>query len=475
MKLHRCSHPSMSRRWSRRIAVTTGVLLLFTLGAGAPTGGAGARGPHSIIFDPAAEPSWTHQFHGPGDSSDAAMDVAMAKGGVTYVAGYIATAPDVDASLMKLEDGVPAWPAPKTYDSPYHGFDMALKMALGPGNTIYTAGPSVGANGMADILVLKWSASGAVQWARRYDGPAHGIDSADAVGVDSAGNVTIAGYSLGATITDWVVMSWSAAGAKRWAWRYDGAAHGHDEPGDLVVAADGSVYVTGMTAAVSVVQSLTVRFSKAGVLLWKKAYAGPESAGAETHAVAARPGGGVFVCGSSESATTARDGLVLAYTPAGVRDVFAADTGPGGATSQKFLDLAVTSTGHVVAVGSSTIGPNEDCHFATYTKDGAIAGQITLHGPSGNDLLTAVATDAYGGFYVTGRYFTQPNKTAVFTARGSVLAAGGGWSSLWAPVFVSEDNDSNAIAVRGMTACVVGQCNEGAASDDDQLVLGYVY
>ena len=206
--------PPETRRLGPRIAVAVGIMLLFALGAGAPAWGAGAKGPHRDIFDFTATPSWTQELHGSGTSSDVALDVAMAKGGVTYVAGIIGTAANDAASLMKLKDGVPVWPAPKTYSSPYHGIDAALKIALGPGNSIYTAGLSTGANGAFDILVLKWSASGAVQWARRYDGPAHGMDIAMAVGVDSAGNVTVAGSSQGAA-TDWAVVSWSSTGAKR--------------------------------------------------------------------------------------------------------------------------------------------------------------------------------------------------------------------------------------------------------------------
>ena len=117
----------------------------------------------------------------------------MTKGGVTYVSGHVGDGAGSDASLMKLVYGVPAWPAPKTYDSPYHSLDIATCIALGPGNAVYTAGMSIGANGMFDMLLLKWSAAGGVQWARRYDGPAHGQDQATEVVVDSAGNVTVCG------------------------------------------------------------------------------------------------------------------------------------------------------------------------------------------------------------------------------------------------------------------------------------------
>ena len=217
-----------------------------------------------------------------------------------------------------------------------------------------------------------------------------------------------------------------------------------------------------------------MRLSKAGALLWKKIYAGPDGLGAETGAATLRPGGGVIVCGATQSTATGIDGLVMSYTPAGTRKVFALDTGPGGATTQEFADLAVASTGQVVAVGSSMAGGNEDCHLATYSKDGTILGKVTVPG-AWDDYWTAVATDAYGGFYVTGRYHTAINKSAVFTARGSVLTGGGGWWSLWAPAFVSENNSPSAIAVRGMTACVVGRCADGGGGGEDQLVLGYVY
>jgi hypothetical protein len=470
-----CSHPLMGRRWGLRVATIAFVLLLFALSAGGPVWGNGAKAPHNVIFDPAAEASWTLEYHGPGDSPDGAMDVAMAANGVTYIAGGIGNATgDIDTSLLKLVDGVPAWPAPKTYDNPDPGFDGAMKMALGPGNTIYTAGMCTGTNGLVDILVLKWSANGAVQWARRYDGPGHGHDQVTAVGVDAAGNVTVSGASLSATTVDWVVVSWSASGARRWTSRYAAGPGQQIVPLDLVVAADGSIYATGRTSATSSEQALTVRYSAAGKTLWKKTYAGPEGLGASTRSMVARPGGGVYVCGNTTSAATGLDGLVMSYTPKGMRDVFALDTGPGGASEQRLKDLTVTSTGQVVAAGSSTSAGNSDCHAVTYSTDGTIAGKLTWPG-AWYDEFVAVASDAFGGFYVTGTYRTAVDKAALLTQRGSVLNNGGGWSSLWAPTFVSVNNSAEAIAVRGSTAIVVGRCMNGVAQGDDQLMLGFVY
>ncbi|HET6496216.1 MAG TPA: hypothetical protein VFH61_12730, partial [Thermoleophilia bacterium] len=337
------SRPHQGRRWSLHSAVTLGVLLLFALGAAAPAWGAGAKDPQKVIFDPYATPSWVRTFHGPGASHDAAEDVAMAKGGVTYVAGTIGDGFGSRASLMKMVDGVPSWAAPKTYVGPNGGANTAEKMALGPGNTIYTAGVSTGSNGMPDILVIKWSSSGAVKWAKRYDGPSHGADRSTAIVVDSRGNVTIGGYSANSSGADWVVVSWSSSGAKRWTSRYSASALHEIVPLGLVVAGDRSVYASGVSAVTGSVAAMTVKYSRSGKKLWKKTYKGPAGLGALTFAAVARPGGGVYVCGMAISATTSSDGLVMSYTSKGTRRVFALDTGPGGTSEQSLRDLAVTS------------------------------------------------------------------------------------------------------------------------------------
>jgi hypothetical protein len=472
MKLATNARPPRRRRWTLRVAVIAGVLLLFSLGA-APAGAAGAKSPQKIIFDVGATPSWTQTFHGPSATHDTAEDVVMAAGGVTYVTGTIGGA-NPNLSLAKLVNGVPAWPAPKVYDSPYHGVDEGMAIALGSGNTIYTAGESVGANGMPDILVVKWSSSGAVKWAKRYDGPTHGVDQTSAVVVDSAGNVTVAGYLVDATGQDWVVVSWSSAGVRRWTSRLDPGAGNFMVPLSLVVADNRSVYATGTSVSGSTVAAVTARYSSAGSLLWKKTYNGPAGLGAATRESVARPGGGVYVSGYAPSVATALDGLVMSYTAGGTRDVFALDTGSGGNSEQGYNDLAVTSTNRVVAVGWNTAGANKDCRAVSYTVDGTIAGGVTLPG-AWSDEFEAVATDTFGGFYAVGTYHTAINKTAILTTRGSVLTGGGGFLSLWAPAFISTDNTPNAVAVRGSTAIVVGEASEGAAQGVDQIVLGYVY
>ena len=475
MRLVPSSDRREPRRRTLRVAIAAGVFVLFALGAAGPAWAAGAKSPHRLIFDPAAEPSWLREFHSAGAFNEGAEAVVMAPGGVTYVAGtMLGPSGNQDASLMKLVDGDPAWPSPKLYDGPNHGGDSADAIALGPGGTVYTAGSATGSNGMPDLCVVKWSSSGAVLWAKRYDGPDHSMEAAESVVVDSAGNVTVGGMTVVVGGMDWVVVSWSSSGARRWVSRYTADGPHQVVPMSLVVAGDRSVYACGISAGPPDVASMVVKYSPSGKTLWKKVYRGPAGLGAYSFSAVARPGGGVYVGGSALSAATGTDGLVMGYTAKGARDVFALATGPGGASEQRFADIALTSTKQVVAVGSNTGGVSQDCYAVTYTADGTIAGQVTLPG-AWNDEFVAVATDGFGGFYATGTYHTLVNKTAIVTARGSVLTGGGGFIGLWAPAFISADNEPRDIAVRGSTACVVGWCNEGVLHGMDQFVLGFVY
>jgi hypothetical protein len=474
MSATRFRHGLVGRRRRGAFALVLGVLLLPALCAAASAPALGGT-PRGIIFDLTATPSWMWEFHSAGNGSDMADDVAFTASGAAYVSGSLSNdAGNRDASLMKLVDGAPAWSAPKTYDSPSHKDDSAGALALGPGGVVYTAGPSVGANGLPDMLLLKWSASGAILWARRYDGPSHAVDVPTAIGVDTAGNVTVAGVTVDAGTEDWVVANWSPSGTRRWTSRLTSGDPHETVPMSVVIAADGSVYATGTDAHATGASALTIRYSRSGTVLWKKTYSGPAGLGAATRSSVASPQGGVDVCGLSRGTATGADGLVMSYTPQGARHVFALDTGAGGNTDQSFNDLTLTSTGEVVAVGFTTTGGVDDCRAVSFSVDGTIAGQVTLPGTWDDEFL-AVAADAFGGFYATGYYHTAVNKVALLTTRGSVLTGGGGFASLWAPAFVSLDNEPSAIAVHGSTAMVVGGCSEGALHGLDQVVLGYTY
>lgn len=462
--------------WSqrRRVRLLTVLLLLgglaLVLLVAPAAASAGAR---QIITDPAATPSWVGTISGSGAGSDGADDVVMLKGDVTLVAGTLRNAAgNDDISLTKYHGTTKLWT--RTWDGPAHGADRVSKVVVSlDGSWVYVAGQSLNSAGNLDIVVLRRSVkTGGLKWVRTYDGSAHMNEMSTAIGVDRAGSIVVAGITQKATDADWVVVSWGASGARRWVWRYD-AAHGNDTLHDAVVSANGTVYATGLGDVSGKGAAITARLSKNGQVTWLKKYYGPDALGAATVAVAPQPGGGVYVCGMAVMTATGADGMVLSYSGRGTRRAFALDPGTGGATNDVFLDIAVTSTKSLVTAGYTQTAGVNNARFALYRPDGTVIGAVTVPG-MWSDTFTAVATDAFGGWYVVGTRHVAPAHVKISVRRGSMLNGGAVWQSEYGPV-ASISNGASAIAVRDTSVCVVGAHESGGVSGVDQVLLMYSY
>ena len=191
--------------------------LLLLLPAAGPAALAGGKGE---IGDPAATPSWVAMPAGPAAGNDAASDVLLLPGDVMLVCGSLSNASgNTDISLVKYKAGVLQWT--QTWGGAGGADDAARKMALSPdGKYVYICGTAAKSAGNLDIYVLKRKVSnGNLAWAKRYDGSAHLADVAVAIGVDSSGNVIVAGGSVKAAgDSEYVVASWKASGKSRWTW-----------------------------------------------------------------------------------------------------------------------------------------------------------------------------------------------------------------------------------------------------------------
>jgi hypothetical protein len=292
------------------------------------------------------------------------------------------------------------------------------------------AGWSRNAAGASDILLVKWSSNGVFRWARRYNGPLHGDDAAVALGTDRNGNVTVAGYSQGAGGEDWVVISWSSAGTRRWVWRYGGNAGGADRPSDLVVDAGGRIYVTGWFTVPGVTRKArTVKLSPAGRKLWSRATFGSGGLAAEAKGIALRPGGGVYVVGRTQAAATGWDPLVARYSSSGSATLLLDGGIPG---DEDLLDMAVTSNGTLAAVGSSIAGGNTQTFQLTYRSDGAVG--LNIGGGAFNDAFVAVAADSFGGYYPVGYQATAADRAQWDIWRLGAVTGNARWHSPGGPV-----------------------------------------
>jgi hypothetical protein len=99
-------------------------------------------------------------------------------------------------------------------------------------------------------------------WQADYSGQTPGYNRANAIALDSADNIYVAGQSTGAgTETDWqdwATIKYSPDGMDRWVKRYNGPAQLNDVATCMAVTASGEVYVAGWSAASSNLTELVI-------------------------------------------------------------------------------------------------------------------------------------------------------------------------------------------------------------------------
>ena len=147
------------------------------------------------------------------------------------------------------ESGKAVWG--RRYTSPGNNFDAPYGLGVSPdGTKVFVTGRAGSAWDYATVAYdLK---NGTQQWAKGYNGPGNGRDSANGIGVSPDGTeVFVTGGSDGSTTSqDYATLAYSSTdGAQLWVSRYNGPSNGWDFPSSLAVNPNGTqVFVTGGSA-----------------------------------------------------------------------------------------------------------------------------------------------------------------------------------------------------------------------------------
>jgi YD repeat-containing protein len=303
-------------------------------------------------------------------------------------------------------------------------------------------------------------------WVRRYDGPAHGVDMAEGIAVDSAGNVYVTGRSASDTsgnpqYLDFVTIKYYPNGDTAWVRRADFG--GKDIPSGLGVDAQGNVYVTGTNNDSRMV---TVKYDSAGHQKWAKLY----GSRALCDDLALDQDGNVIICGGDTRAST--DCVLIKYRPNG-------DT-----AWTRFYDwagydddldaLAATSNGEICAVGfCSDTSPGGNILALKYDSAGNWQWATSYDGPQhGADWPTAVAVDGAGNSYVAavsdnGYGTTTDYLTIKYDSLGETL---------WTRRYDGPAHDwdqARAVAVNDGGRIYITGYSTGQGADYDYATIAY--
>ncbi|HEY9827060.1 MAG TPA: SBBP repeat-containing protein [Stenomitos sp.] len=300
-------------------------------------------------------------------------------------------------------------------------YDYASNVATDKrGNVLisgFTMGSLKGPNkGGIDAWVAKYNAAGSLLWIRQL-GTASDEVSRD-VGVDSAGNVLITGYTLGA------LKGTNLGGSDAWAAKYSPSGKllwlrqwgttTNDESSGLATDSNDNLYILGQILRVprgplpGDYDVFLTKYSPTGTRLWTQEL--DSSADDESARIAIDHKGNVVISGWTNG--------VLGGSSKGGYDAFSAKYSPTG------TQLWVKQLGSVENDGCTAITTdNNDNIFTAGWTDGALAGpsyggysdawvaqfsqfgkQLWVHqeGTTGEDRFTGVATDTLNHVFLTG-------------------------------------------------------------------------
>lgn len=383
------------------------------------------------------------RFHDGG--YDQASAIAVDADDNIYLAGSIGDGPGLGFAVAKLS------PAGATQWTGHHsglpdGVGRASAVAVYAAGFVAEGGTF---NLNYDYLVVKFGPDGAQRWAQRFDGPAQGDDRANRVAADSAGNVYVTGFSYGENYYDWSTHKYGPDGTRLWERRHSGSGAADDRPGDMMLAPDGNVVVTGFTKNAGDGQTNdidTVTYDPAGAVVWQARWTDTATSHEEPADLDIDAAGRIAVSGSTAAApgpyadpfpitlrydsggalmqTIRTDGgkvdvgdagdFVIAgfskvsrYDAAGTptwstplitgsRDVFG------------IVSVATDSTGHVTVAGTITdiFNHNQDYLTVRYDPDGRELWRYRFDGPvdgvKNGDTAAGLAIDSTDAALVTG-------------------------------------------------------------------------
>ena len=321
------------------------------------------------------------------------------------IAGYHQSASSGYDCLTAKYDTSGALLWAERYNGEANRDDYAAALCLDNLGNVYVAGKSWGENSNWDCVTIKYDAEGVLQWAARYNAPANGNDEAIAMALDAAGNVYITGVSFGVgTGSDFVTIKYDAAGIEQWVARYNGPGNGAGETNAIAVDRAGHVYVAGVTAGLSGYMEFTIiKYTPAGERMWIIRDRDPDRGNGKVRALAVDDSGYVYIAGGMSAAGHDIDYATSKYNPDGARRWIAYFN---GTASQNDLatSLALDGAGGNVYITGRAMGADGKNEWVTIKYNASGEQQWRQVRPTGttNDYAVTLALDREGGVYVSG-------------------------------------------------------------------------
>ena len=346
------------------------------------------------------------------------------------------------------------------YNGPGNGDDGANAIAVDTNGNVYVTGSSTAANGFSDYTSIKYSSAGVPLWTNLYNGPADFLDEALAVAVDSSGDVIVTGSVGGSGNYDFLTIKYSSEGVGLWTNQYAPGASGEA----LAVDASGNVVVAGHGGS----GCTTVKYSGAGALLWARDNSlGLPGTLAYTKSIMAVDASGNVVVTGHQGSSGSEDFVTVKYSSTGALLWTRRYNGPGNSTD-RYTHVAVDASGNVFVTGESAntnaFPYNYDYATLKYSSAGVPLWTNRYNGPgNGEDSPKVLAVDAGGKVFVTGSSWN-----GAYTDWATIK-----YSSTGVPLWTNRSSIGDVYAMAVDPSGNVYLSGNSLGSPSDYLTLAY--
>jgi len=310
--------------------------------------------------------------------------------------------------------------------------DVINDVTTDDANSVYVTGESWGGGNNLDFYTIKYSPTGAQEWARRFDG-ANSIDIPKTITVDNNGNTYVAGTSYrNVTVEeDIMLIRLDNNGVVLWNSIYGGSSEDFDSPSDVKVDDLGNIYLAGRVKNLGNGEDfLIARYRPNGQLHWDYTYQSPTNGFDEAKRVSINADFEIFASGYSNLSGNNDDYITVKLDTLGVEEWFTRFNGPASASDQMF-DFKVDVDGNIFVTGSSVgTGTNRDYSTIKYCQLQTLATSSDLQICIGESVqLNSTGGSNFQWGFVSGDPITAanfsctacvdpvatPNQTTVYT------------------------------------------------------------
>lgn len=349
---------------------------------------------------------WTQRYNGPLDSTDYLNSMTIDLAGNVYVTGGSIGSGGAYFDIVTIKyssDGTVQWL--QRYNGPGDSTDFGYSIAVDGSGNVYITGESYGVGTKSDIITIKYNSSGVQQWLQRYNGPENMQDEGRQLLLDASGNLFVRGVTLtGATGYDYVVLKYNSSGMQQWMKTYNGTGSSSDSPSDLKIDASGNIYITGYSTGVGTGYDwLTIKYDPSGTQQWEKRYNGPGNSTDVANSLVVDALGNIYVTGFSGGNGSGNDITTIKYNSSGTQQWLQTYSGPGNANDNA-RSIVLDASGNIYITGYSTgVSTGSDFTTIKYNSSGAQQWLQTYNGPgnAGEDAYSVVL-DGAGNIYITG-------------------------------------------------------------------------